>query len=105
MTRSRDKSPGSNEVETIPVGVEAGSATELEADANRLAFADFQFIERDDLTAVRLQLEFLKPELLQHEAGITATVVVFGSARIPEPEAASAPDPAIWSWSPAVAPG
>ena len=61
-----------------------------EADASRLAFADDQFMLRDDLTSVRLQLEFLKPELLQREECITSTVVIFGSARIPEPEVAAA---------------
>jgi len=90
MVRSRDKNPESNGVETVPGGAAPDAATELEVDANRLAFADFQFIERDDLTSVRLQREFLKPELLQIEAGIAATVVIFGSARIPEPEVASA---------------
>jgi uncharacterized protein (TIGR00730 family) len=37
---------------------------------------------------VRLQLELLKPELLLSEHRIDSTVVVFGSARIPSPEAA-----------------
>jgi predicted Rossmann-fold nucleotide-binding protein len=36
---------------------------------------------------VRLQLELLKPELLLSEHRIDSTVVVFGSARIPSPEA------------------
>ena len=57
----------------------------LVADAYRLAFADSEFLRREELTPVRLQLEFLKPELVQLEAGIESTVVVFGSARIPEP--------------------
>jgi len=90
MKRSRDNGPGSGEAEAVPVAGSTDAAPEYEADANRLAFVDHEFIQRDDLTSVRLQLEFLKPELLQHEAGITATVVIFGSARIPEPERASA---------------
>ena len=32
-----------------------------------------------------MQLELLKPELVQRELGITSTIVIFGSARIPEP--------------------
>jgi hypothetical protein len=37
-----------------------------------------------------LQLELLKPELILQENHIESTVVVFGSARIPEPETAQA---------------
>jgi len=51
----------------------------------RLAYADVDFLLRDELRSVRLQLELLKPEILQAEQGIGSTVVVFGSARIPEP--------------------
>jgi uncharacterized protein (TIGR00730 family) len=52
----------------------------------RLGFADPDFLLRDELRAVRLQLEFLKPDLLQRDRGIVATVAVFGSARVPAPE-------------------
>ena len=51
-------------------------------DAFRLAFADEKFLTRDDTRPVRLMLELMKPELLQQEAGIRSTVVVFGSARV-----------------------
>ncbi len=50
----------------------------------RLAYDDFDFIMRDELRPVRLQLELLKPELSQLEQNIQATVVIFGSARINE---------------------
>lgn len=56
----------------------------------RLAYQDEEFILRDELRPVRLQLELLKPELILQENHIESTVVVFGSARIPEPEAAQA---------------
>ena len=56
----------------------------------RLAFADQEFLLRDELRPVRLQLELLKPELLLREHRIDSTVVVFGSARIPSPEMARA---------------
>ena len=56
--------------------------------AYRLAFADDDFLLRPDLRAVRLQLELLKPELLQQEHGIRSTIAMFGSARIPDPETA-----------------
>lgn len=52
----------------------------------RLAFADEEFLCRDELRPVRLQLELLKPEMAMNEAGVTSTVVLFGGARIPAPE-------------------
>lgn len=56
----------------------------------RLAYADPDFLLRDELRGVRLQLELMKPELVQRELGVCSTVVIFGSTRIPEPEAAQA---------------
>lgn len=53
--------------------------------AYRLAFNDSDFMTREELRPVRLQLELLKPDMLLNEAGVESTVVVFGSARIPEP--------------------
>ena len=52
----------------------------------RLAFADRDFLMRDEMRAVRLQLELMKPQLIMDEKGITSTVVLFGGARIPAPE-------------------
>ncbi|HET6468809.1 MAG TPA: TIGR00730 family Rossman fold protein [Geminicoccaceae bacterium] len=54
----------------------------------RLAFADPEFLLREELRPVRLQLELLKPELELQARRIESTIVVFGSARIPEPEQA-----------------
>ncbi|MFN3954304.1 MAG: TIGR00730 family Rossman fold protein [Pararhodobacter sp.] len=53
--------------------------------AYRLAFDDPDFLMREELRPVRLQLELLKPEMLMAEHGITSTVVMFGGARIPVP--------------------
>ena len=53
--------------------------------AYRLAFADADFLLRDELRPVRLQLELLKPELELDARGITSTVVLFGGARVPRP--------------------
>lgn len=53
--------------------------------AYRLAFADNDFLCRDELRPVRLQLELLKPEMMLDEAGISSTIVLFGGARIPAP--------------------
>jgi len=55
------------------------------APAYRLAFADTEFLTREELRPVRLQLELLKPQMLLDEAGIASTVVLFGGARIPDP--------------------
>jgi uncharacterized protein (TIGR00730 family) len=55
------------------------------APAYRLAFDDAEFLCRDELRPVRLQLELLKPEMLMAEYGIESTVALFGGARIPEP--------------------
>jgi uncharacterized protein (TIGR00730 family) len=54
--------------------------------AYRLAFADRDFMTREELRPVRLQLELLKPQMLMDEKGIESTVVMFGGARIPAPE-------------------
>lgn len=53
--------------------------------AYALAFADNEFMCREDLRPVRLQLELLKPELMMNEAGVESTIVLFGGARIPDP--------------------
>jgi uncharacterized protein (TIGR00730 family) len=49
----------------------------------RLAFADQDFLTREELRPVRLQLELLKPEMILDELGIKSTIVMFGGARIP----------------------
>ncbi|MGY5796643.1 TIGR00730 family Rossman fold protein [Rheinheimera faecalis] len=53
----------------------------LEHPSYRLAFADNDFLMQDELRHVRLQLEYLKPQLILEQNQIKATVVVFGSAR------------------------
>ena len=61
---------------------------QTEASAYKLAYLDAEFMMSDELRPVRLQLELLKPEIVQQAAGIESTVVVFGSARILDPESA-----------------
>ena len=58
--------------------------------AYRLAFSDSDFLLREELRPVRMQLELLKPELVQREQGVESTIVIFGSARIQPPDAAAA---------------
>ena len=54
----------------------------------RLAFADDSFLMQDELRHVRLQLEYLKPQLVLEQHNISATIVVFGSARFLSPDQA-----------------
>lgn len=49
---------------------------------------DVEFFNRDDTRGLRLHLDYLKPEFLIEEQGIRHSIVVFGSTRIAEPQAA-----------------
>ncbi len=64
----------------------APDTPQTRAPAYRLAFNDDDFLCRDELRPVRLQLELLKPELMLDAEGITSTIVLFGGARIPAPD-------------------
>lgn len=55
----------------------------------RMAFTDNEFLLREELRPVRLQLELLKAELVQQEQGVDSTVVIFGSARFKSPQVAA----------------
>jgi uncharacterized protein (TIGR00730 family) len=55
----------------------------------RLAFTDTEFLLREELRPVRMQLELLKPELIQREQGVESTIVIFGSARVLAPDVAT----------------
>ena len=57
--------------------------------AYRKAYLDPEFLNRDELRPVRLQLELQKPEMILSEHGVKSTVVVFGSARIWDKEQSS----------------
>jgi len=61
----------------------------LDPDANRLAFADPEFLLRRETRGIRIQLELLKPDLEQQAHGIENTIVVFGSARFRDPDTAA----------------
>ncbi|MBA3676696.1 MAG: LOG family protein [Sphingosinicella sp.] len=84
---SRLFSPAREEAE---VANQPTSSPQTEDPAYRLAFQDMDFLLREDLRAVRFQLELLKPELMMNEANIGSTFVMYGSARIPEPGKADA---------------
>jgi uncharacterized protein (TIGR00730 family) len=49
---------------------------------------DLDFLARDGMRSVRLQIDYLKPELLLEERGVKNAIVVFGSTRICETSAA-----------------
>lgn len=55
----------------------------------RLAYADPDFLLSEELRAVRLQLEWMKPDVVLSEAGVESTVVFFGGARFPDPNQAA----------------
>ena len=50
--------------------------------AYRLAFTDTDFLLREELRPVRMQLELFKPEMIQQAYDIRTTIVIFGSARM-----------------------
>ena len=76
----RHSAEDSRAADRIPLTPQTASPT------YRLAFSDLDFMLREELRPVRLQLELLKPEMALDEAGIRSTVVMFGGARIPAPE-------------------
>ncbi len=55
----------------------------------RRAHRDLDFIQRDELRPIRLQLEYLKPEMAMVEHGVQGTVVSFGGARVLAPSVAA----------------
>ena len=61
----------------------------LDSPSYRRADDDVDFLARDGVRGVRLQIDYLKPELLLEEHGIHQAIVVFGSTRICEPAAAA----------------
>ena len=56
--------------------------------AYHLAFTDLDFLLQEELRPVRVQLELMKPEMVQARHGIESTIVLFGSARILPPDVA-----------------
>jgi uncharacterized protein (TIGR00730 family) len=56
----------------------------LDSPSYRQADEDVAFLNRDDVRGLRLQLDYLKPELLIEQHAIRHTIVVFGGTRIRE---------------------
>ncbi len=78
------------EQEASFVEAHAKDTPQTESPSYRLAYADADFLVREELRPVRFQLELLKTEMLLDEAQIGSTLVCYGSARIPSPEHAEA---------------
>ena len=83
--KARNFPSAKEEVTALPQAELYGGAES----AYRLAFTDTAFLLREELRPVRMQLELLKPELVQREQGVQSTIVIFGSARIKPPEEAA----------------
>jgi uncharacterized protein (TIGR00730 family) len=60
----------------------------LQSPSYRRADVDLDFLARDAMRGVRLQIDYFKPEILLEEHRIRHTIVVFGSTRICEPATA-----------------
>lgn len=54
----------------------------MEDPSYRLAYMDNDYMQREDLRPLRLELELLKPEMLLEERGIKSTTVVFGGTQV-----------------------
>jgi hypothetical protein len=54
----------------------------LNSPSYRLAELDTDFLQRDELRPVRLELELLKPEMALTEQGVHSTIVIFGGTQI-----------------------
>jgi len=62
--------------------------TILNSPSYRQADQDTEFLNIDETRGVRLQIDYLKPEILLRQHDIRHTIVVFGGTRINEPAAA-----------------
>jgi uncharacterized protein (TIGR00730 family) len=52
-----------------------------------LPVEDIEFLLRDEMRAMRFALEYAKAELILRDWHVRSTIIVFGSARVPSPEA------------------
>lgn len=103
MTDSTKKPPledlpkpaGKNREETLPwqhpksteddPGAWERVRTIMQSPGYIVADKDPEFLERHDTRALRLGIDYLKPESIFREQGVEHTIVVFGSTRITEP--------------------
>lgn len=79
----RQQLPG--EVESVPEDLREydESLKRIRGSASYIpAIEDVNFLQGSDARGVRLQLDYLKPELTMREHGIEQTIVVFGGTRV-----------------------
>jgi len=69
--------------------LENEASAQTSTDTYRLAYTDRDFLLRDELRPVRLQLEHLKTEIGLQDNNVVSTIVVFGSSRISDIENAT----------------
>ena len=86
MTDDTRSHPFRDSVQDVAATHRIPDTPQTRAPAYRLAFTDTDFLMREELRPVRLQLELLKPQMILDERGIRSTIVLFGGARIPRPE-------------------
>lgn len=85
----RRPTPLRTSAQDVDAAKRAPQTPQTEASAFRLAFADGEFLTSEDTRGIRFQLEYMKAEMRLRERGINSTVVLFGGARIPEPDKAA----------------
>ncbi len=61
----------------------------LRSESYRRADEDVEFLNSDETRGVRLQIDYLKPQVLLERHGIEHTIAVFGGTRIMQPAAAA----------------
>ncbi|MDQ1847057.1 TIGR00730 family Rossman fold protein [Gemmobacter fulvus] len=86
MTDDSRSHPFRDSTQDVAASHRIPDTPQTRAPAYRLAFADPDFMTREELRPVRLQLELLKPQMVMDERGIKSTIVLFGGARIPAPD-------------------
>jgi len=84
MSDQNRRHPFRYSAEDREVATHTPDTAQTRAPSYTLAYADVDFLLREELRPVRLQLELLKTELMMNEAGVNSTIVLFGGARIPE---------------------
>ncbi len=91
MAPSKKKtSPYAHAHEEAEAAKKSVDTPQTRSEAYKLSYMDDKFVLRDELRSVRLQMELLKPELIQQDLGVESTIVMFGSARTLDGETAAA---------------
>jgi len=74
-------------IEDDPAAIERVRSI-MDSSGYRQADQDIDFLNQDETRGVRLQIDYMKPQLLLEKQGVEHTIVAFGSTRIVEPCAA-----------------